>query len=78
MADRIEPSAVTLHRPTCHYPTTNGGYAKMEGQLEYIYLQIAYTFCTFGADLYPQSVLINKISESDFSRRFIKSALLVG
>ncbi len=37
-----------------------------------------YVFCTFGADLYAQSVLINKISASELSRKFMKSALLVG
>ncbi len=35
-------------------------------------------FCTFGADLCAQSVLINKNSSSELSRKFIKSALLVG
>ncbi len=35
-------------------------------------------FCTFGADLYAQSVLINKASASELRRKFIKSALLVG
>ncbi len=35
-------------------------------------------FCTFGADLYAQSVLSNKISASELSRKFIESALLVG
>ncbi len=34
--------------------------------------------CTFGADSYAQWVLINKISASEFSRKFIKCALLVG
>ena len=32
-------------------------------------------FCTFGADLYAQSVLINEISASELRRKFIKSAL---
>ena len=32
----------------------------------------------FGADLYAQSVLINKISASELRRKYIKSALLVG
>ncbi len=32
----------------------------------------------FDADLYAQSVLINKISASELSREFAKSALLVG
>ena len=35
-------------------------------------------FCTFGADLYAQSVLMKKNSASVLSRKFIKSALLVG
>ena len=35
-------------------------------------------FCTFGADSCAQSVLINKLSASELSRKFIKGALLVG
>ncbi len=35
-------------------------------------------YCTFGANLYAQSALVNKISASELSREFIKSALLVG
>ncbi len=35
-------------------------------------------FCTFDTDLNAQSVLINKISASELSMKFIKSALLVG
>ena len=35
-------------------------------------------FVTFGGDLNAQSVLINKISTPELSRKFIKSALLVG
>ncbi len=34
--------------------------------------------CTFGADLYAQSVLSNKIPALELSWKFIKSALLVG
>ena len=50
---------------------------KMEAQLEYIHN--AYTFfCTFGADLYAQSVFINKISALELSWKFIKGALMVG
>ena len=45
---------------------------KMEVQFEYT---IAYTF---GANSYAQSVLINKIFASELSRKFSKSALLVG
>ncbi len=35
-------------------------------------------FCTFGINLCAQAVLINKISASEISSKFIKSALLVG
>ena len=35
-------------------------------------------FCMFGADLHAQSALVNKISASELSRKFVKSALLVG
>ncbi len=51
---------------------------KMEAQSEYVHIAHTFFFCTFGADLYAQSVIIHKISASELSRRFIKSALLVG
>ncbi len=35
-------------------------------------------FCTFGADLYAQLVLINKISTSELTQKFIRSVFLVG
>ena len=35
-------------------------------------------FCMFGTDWYTQSVLINKISASEFSQKFIERALFVG
>ncbi len=38
----------------------------------------AHFFCTFGANLYAQSVLIDKISASELSLKFIMGALLVG
>ncbi len=37
-----------------------------------------HVFARLGADLYAQSVIINKISASELSRMFIKSALSVG
>ncbi len=37
-----------------------------------------HAFGTFGADLHARSVLTNKISASKLSRKFVKSALLVG
>ena len=33
-------------------------------------------FCTFGADLHAQSVLVNKISASELSRKFIKECVV--
>ncbi len=35
-------------------------------------------FCAFRTDLYAQSFVINKISASEFLRKFSKSALFVG
>ena len=50
---------------------------KMEAQLEHVL--IACTFLTrSGTDLHAWSVLGNKVSASEPSRRFVKSALLVG
>ncbi len=37
-----------------------------------------HVFARLAPDLYAQSVLIHKISASELSRKFIKSALLVG
>ena len=37
-----------------------------------------HVFCKIGADLHAQSVISNKISASELSRKLIKSALLVG
>ncbi len=54
------------------FPTTNGGM--QNGSSVGIYTH----FCTFGSDLHALSVLTNKISASEPSREFIKSALLVG
>ncbi len=49
----------------------------MEAQSEHV--RIAYTFfACFRADLYAQSVIINKVSASELRRKIIKSALLVG
>ncbi len=61
-------------REDLHYPTTKQWHAKMEAQSEFVRTR----YRTFGADLYAQSVLINKISGSELSRKFTKSALLVG
>ena len=64
------------------YPTTDGGRVngtpwKLSWNILCTTQSIA-RFCTFGAGLYAQSVLINKISASELCRKFIKSALLVG
>ena len=58
-------------------PTTNTLVCKIGAQSEYVH--VAYTFYAHLApDLYAQSVVSNKISASELSRKFIKSALLVG
>ncbi len=49
----------------------------MKAQMECIHIAYMF-FCSFDANLYTQSMLINKISASQLSRKFIKSALLVG
>ncbi len=49
---------------------------KMEAQL--VHVHVAHTFCKFGANLYAQLVLLNKIFASELSRKFIKGPLLVG
>ncbi len=46
-------------------PTTNGGNQKWKLSWNMYTLQTC--FCTFGADLYAQSVLINKISALELS-----------
>ncbi len=45
---------------------------KMEAQLEYTAYTMHTHFCTFGADLYVQSVLINKISALELSRCLLR------
>ncbi len=58
-------------------PTTNNG--TQNGSSVGIYTHCVFArLCTFGVDLYAQSVLINKFSASKLSWKFIKSALLVG
>ncbi len=55
-------------RRDTYYPTTNGGM--QNGSLVGIYTHCIHNFA--------QSVLINKISASELSWKFIKSELLVG
>ena len=57
-------------------PTTNGGV--QNGSSVEIYYTLHTRFCTFGADLHAQPVLVNKIFASELSQKFIKTALLVG
>ena len=57
-------------------PTSNGG--TQNGSSVGIRTRCMHVFCTFGVDLYAQSVLVNKVSASELSQKFIKSALLVG
>ncbi len=60
-----------------HNPTTNGG-GTQNGSSVGICTHCMHVFCTFGTDLYAQSVLNNKISALEITRKFIKRALLVG
>ncbi len=54
-------------------PTTNGGMQKWKlGRNMYT---LHARFCTFGADLHAQSVIVNKISASELTRKFTKSWL---
>ncbi len=46
----------------------------MEALLEHMHI----AYYTFGANLHAQLVLINKVYALELSRKFIKSALLVG
>ncbi len=62
--------------PRVENPTTNGGM--QNGSSVGIHTHCIHVFCTFGADFFAQSVLINKISASELSRKFSKTALLVG
>ncbi len=57
-------------------PTTNSGVQKRK--LGWNMYTLHTRFGTFGSDLHAQSALTNKISASELSRKFIKSAVLVG
>ena len=63
--------------PLQQYPTTTCGGMQNGSSVE-ICTRFIHVFCTFGVDWHAQSVLINKISASELSRKFIKCALLVG
>ena len=65
-----------LSRPK-GFPTTDGGM--QNGSSVGVRVRVAHTFfARFRVDSYAQSVLIDEISASELSRKFIKSALLVG
>ena len=80
----LEPIAVCLcqvclclwHWSVRFFPTTNGGM--QNGSSVVIHEHCMHVFCTFGANLYAQSVLINEISAMELCRKFIKSVMLVG
>ena len=57
-------------------PPTVGGMKKMEAQSKYVYLRCIHAFGKFWHRFV--SVLTNKLSASELSRKFVKSALLVG
>ena len=48
-----------------------------KAQLEYVHVARTF-FRTLGADFYAPSVLIDKISASELSQKFIEGSLLVG
>ncbi len=57
-------------------PTTNGG---MQNESSVgTRTRRMHVICMFRTDFYAQSVLIKKVSASELSGKFIKSALLVG
>ena len=65
--------------PLLHWyynPTTNGGM--QNGSSVGIRTHFIHVFARFGTNLHAQPVLVNKISASELSRKFIKSALSVG
>ncbi len=57
-------------------PTTNGGM--QNGSSVGTCTRCKHVFARFGSDVCAQSVLIDKISASEPSWKFINSALLVG
>ena len=57
-------------------PTTNGGM--QNGSSVGMRAHCIHFFACLGTDLYGQSALSNNISASELTRKFIKSALLVG
>ncbi len=63
-------------RMRAQFPTTKGGM--QNGKVSRNVYTMHARFCTFGADAHAQSMLISKVSASELSRKFIKSALLVG
>ncbi len=73
-----EKISVSLSSSTTHqlFPNHQRWHAKWK--LSWNIYTFHTRFCTFGADLYAQSLLISKISAPELSQKFIKSALLVG
>ncbi len=65
------------HTQVCRpYTTTDGG--KQNGSSVGTYTRRMHVFARLAPISYARSVLFNKIPASDLSRKFIKSALLVG
>ncbi len=74
--ESIRSGSSETHTHNNNNPTTNGGMQNWKlGRNMYT---LRTYFCTFRADSYARSVIINKISASELSRKFAKSALLVG
>ncbi len=58
------------------YPTSNGDM--QNGSSVRICTCFVHVFARLALDLYTHSAISNKISASELTRKFIKSALLVG
>ena len=71
-----QPEKSTTHPPT-HPPNRQRVVCQVEGSVGTCSL-CTHVFARPCADLHAQSVLANKISASELSRKSIKSALLVG
>ena len=72
----LHPQPHSMHACVCVCPTKNG--VMQNGSSVGIRTQCMHVFCTSRVDLYVQSVIINKISASELSRKLVKNGLLVG
>ena len=74
--DGDDKKGVTRTKHGFSFPTTN--YGMQNEKLSRNMYSLHAHFCTSGVDLYAHSVLVNKVSASELSRKFIEGWLLVG